>query len=481
MKKRVFSCVLAMCILCLLLAGCKATPDSGTVAAESRNGAVRVLSVYNSFDVIFVESDSGKIRSDFGSFSSRDLAVYGSGSAFGVGDVGKETDTFVTNRHVVENNASYVFSWSSVLAELMVTDSQYYEQLNTLRQENPNVVPYGMSELSSVYLLLDDYAMREGKIDYDRVMQCKIVYRANAYEPDLAVLQTEGVVPGRVAMPLLPADEKPESGDKVYALGYPGTTDQFNPTIAASVERVTITEGIVSLHSQFVDDNDTMVDIVQHTATINHGNSGGPLIDERGVVVGVNTYGWGQSDKTGDDSAIGSIEIYYVRDRLDDLKISYDVYKESSSALTIILIVVAVVVVVAVAVVALLLLNNKKKKTSVSPEQAAKAGSRPSVLSMAEQHKGAKAELGADQLLIGRDSVTCKIVFREGTPGVSTRHCSVSWDPATGDFLLTDLRSTYGTYLANGQKLMPGVEYRLKSGDSFYLGERGNMLRVEAE
>lgn len=53
------------------------------------------------------------------------------------------------------------------------------------------------------------------------------------------------------------------------------------------------------------------------------------------------------------------------------------------------------------------------------------------------------------------------------------------WDGRTGEFLLTDLKSTYGTFLATGQKLTPGVACRLKAGDTFYLGEQSNALRVE--
>ena len=103
----------------------------------------------------------------------------------------------------------------------------------------------------------------------------------------------------------------------------------------------------------------------------------------------------------------------------------------------------------------------------------------PSVRSLSEQHGGMRVAITGAQLLIGRDKATCQIVFRDGTPGVSTRHCSVSYDRATGEFVLTDLRSTYGTYLVNGTKLVAGMAYRLKSGDSFYLGDRANMMRVE--
>lgn len=98
---------------------------------------------------------------------------------------------------------------------------------------------------------------------------------------------------------------------------------------------------------------------------------------------------------------------------------------------------------------------------------------------MSTQHGGMSYPVGTMPILIGRDASHCTITYREGTPGVSGRHCSVSWNPGTEEFLITDLRSTYGTFLANGQKLEPNVPYHCRSGESFYVGENMNMLRVE--
>jgi len=55
--------------------------------------------------------------------------------------------------------------------------------------------------------------------------------------------------------------------------------------------RNTVTAGVVSaLHRDLVGDGGTsMHDLIQTDAAINHGNSGGPLIDMDGRVVGINT------------------------------------------------------------------------------------------------------------------------------------------------------------------------------------------------
>ena len=114
-----------------------------------------------------------------------------------------------------------------------------------------------------------------------------------------------------------------------------------------------------------------------------------------------------------------------------------------------------------------------------SPIKKTEAVHTPSVRSLAVQHHGKTVTVTEKPLLIGRDPSACQIVFDEATPGVSGRHCQLTYDKATNEFLLTDLRSSYGTFLANGQKLDAGVAYHMKAGDSFYLGEQANSMRVE--
>jgi S1-C subfamily serine protease len=51
----------------------------------------------------------------------------------------------------------------------------------------------------------------------------------------------------------------------------------------------TVTAGVVSAIHRQLDDGDTAVqDLIQTDAAINHGNSGGPLLDLNGNVIGIN-------------------------------------------------------------------------------------------------------------------------------------------------------------------------------------------------
>jgi len=94
---------------------------------------------------------------------------------------------------------------------------------------------------------------------------------------DLAVLHVNA--PASLLAPLRLGDSRTlEVGDSVVALGSPFGLEG------------TMTSGIVSaLHRQMTAPNNfTITDSIQTDAAINHGNSGGPLVDLGGRVIGVN-------------------------------------------------------------------------------------------------------------------------------------------------------------------------------------------------
>ena len=96
---------------------------------------------------------------------------------------------------------------------------------------------------------------------------------------DLAVLHVPGL--RRPVMTLL--DGVPDKGASVFALGFPGAADR-----GSLVVDPTLTTGIIS--RVFIGPWRS-VDLgqIQHSAPVNPGNSGGPLLDACGQVVGINT------------------------------------------------------------------------------------------------------------------------------------------------------------------------------------------------
>lgn len=82
-----------------------------------------------------------------------------------------------------------------------------------------------------------------------------------------------------------------EPGDAVFAVGFPGIADRFirRRNDPAAFEPV-ITNGIVGkLFDSFWFRSRELVQQIQHSAAINGGNSGGPLVNSCGTVVGLNT------------------------------------------------------------------------------------------------------------------------------------------------------------------------------------------------
>jgi putative serine protease PepD len=105
---------------------------------------------------------------------------------------------------------------------------------------------------------------------------------------DLAVLKVDA--PSSVLYPLALADSsKVQVGDNVVAIGAPFGLAE------------TVTAGIVSaLHRQMTSPNQFAIDdSIQTDAAINHGNSGGPLLDSQAHVIGVNAQI--ESDSGGSD------------------------------------------------------------------------------------------------------------------------------------------------------------------------------------
>lgn len=94
---------------------------------------------------------------------------------------------------------------------------------------------------------------------------------------DIAILKVDGQVP---AVAALGNSDNLNSGETVIAIGSP-LGDLKN----------TVTVGVVSATGRSLDTGDgyQLTDMIQTDAAINHGNSGGPLVNLAGEVIGINT------------------------------------------------------------------------------------------------------------------------------------------------------------------------------------------------
>ena len=89
----------------------------------------------------------------------------------------------------------------------------------------------------------------------------------------------------------------PAQGDQIIAIGHPFGL------------KYTATQGIISNTSHIQDD----INYIQHDAALNPGNSGGPLVDKAGSVIGVNTF------VMRDGNSIGfSLPVHYLASSIQE-------------------------------------------------------------------------------------------------------------------------------------------------------------------
>src|SRR4029079_2253152 len=126
---------------------------------------------------------------------------------------------------------------------------------------------------------------------------------------DLAVLKVDNV--DNLTVARLGDSDKLYVGEEVIAAGAPLGL------------RSTVTQGIISARHRPVplsgdgSDTETVIDGVQTDASINHGNSGGPLINMNSEAIGINTAGNSLSDSA---SGLGfAIPVNEVKDVVDAL------------------------------------------------------------------------------------------------------------------------------------------------------------------
>lgn len=419
MKKRIFALVLA-CVLCL--SGLTLTAYAAPVGGASQMLEKAKDSVVSIWVVGY--DPSGR------------AVTYGTGSGFAVGKAGKDSDVFLTNWHVITIGGNFP------------TD---YVKIWILKENCPILSNYEPDPYNSI--------------------ECRVMKTTSGY-PDYAIIKMQKFEPGYKALPLLPV-EKVTKGTTVYALGFPYVVE------ASSVEQfggsnLTATNGIISRLGQLNWAGNT--NTIFHTATISRGNSGGPLVTDDGAVIGINTYGFGE---TAVDYSC-AIYIDYAMEGLDELGIEYTVYSKTWM-------IVAGVAATVLAVAAVVVIVCVRKKKAEEAERDRKKREKDIQDSIEKEKREKEEKLRIQNLLskyrlvsadgkfyalsypvtvIGRDT-SCQVRLPGETKGVSHRHCQLSFQG--DDLILTDLGSTYGTFIHEKQ-VPTGTKVKLHTGSYFCLG-----------
>jgi hypothetical protein len=117
----------------------------------------------------------------------------------------------------------------------------------------------------------------------------------------------------------------------------------------------------------------------------------------------------------------------------------------------------------------------------LTPQTAGVTGTRAALHGVAGQYAGKSFSLDAGPSVLGRDQRAANLVFAPENGSISKRHCMVSWDAPRKMFVVQDLGSTNGTFLATGERLTPGQSRDLPVGTRFYIGDLRNQFEVRME
>ena len=398
------------------------------VAAMVVFTALMLIFVYprNNMPKSYTEAKDGVvfILSDFSG-----EGYYSTGSGFAIGENGKPVQYIVTNCHVVFDDDG---------------------------NKADSVTVY-FSAAANRYMIAQIYR-------YDRAK-------------DIAVLRLPETTDEVRPLKICKSSDNDLSGT-FYALGYPARATAGTDFERYDKTEIVTTSGMISRKTMIDEEDVYMLDL-----QMTHGNSGGPLVNSKGQVVGINTF---SITSTSGEEANYAVCIDELTRLIDVNEVPYTLSTDSNVKGIIVIAVTALVdIILAVLVLASVLGNKKHPKavknsmesndshmsktvaaSEIAPTVAVNANAL-FVTGVAGEYKGRELELDK-KLVFGRDSKRCNVVLPVDAEGVSGLHCELS--EKGGKLYLKDLGSTYGTFVNNGLKVDAGTAVELSAGDVFYLG-----------
>lgn len=263
--KRIISLIAVLCMVFTMNLTAFATADSNPAVAEARNGVIQVR--------VYYIDDTG-----------REWPLQ-NGSGFLLGTASGAT-TLITNYHVVTFDESERNALNAYFADLGV-------DVNFHNANDVNV---------------------EVRVAVKRDVEIVATYVNGSEKTDFAILELAQPIYDRKPLVVRGSAELTAT-QQVYALGFPAVQSWVEDDSVYTTQDVTVTGGIINKLHQIND-----INYVSHSAKTSDGNSGGPLVDSTGAVVGVNTIGYGEYVP----DSFGSIAIDEVTSILDALGIAYE-------------------------------------------------------------------------------------------------------------------------------------------------------------
>ncbi len=418
---------------------------------------------------------------------------------------------------VVKNATGDVLGWS---AGFVIGVEEPYEYVITnWRTVNPE--KYELNRVE-VFILVPP----------DDMVPARVFHQLEDSDIAILKLDPEHLLYGFVPLELGSRDLA-ETGEAVYALGFPDidpdpdndNDDNDNDQFRAShfLNKVSL-KGILTEITTWGE-----VDVYKTNAAVGSGNSGGPLINEKGQVLGINSHAMLEEAEIN-----GAVQVDYLVDFLDRRNIPFvsaddavfeDNNDEEEEETDILLIVgIGAGSLVLVAIILIMVMGGRKrrkppvKKPAVpkdvavpqAPKQPAesppapwdrtkavpglkdrrkeeapgiqpgKKETKPFLKGIAGSFAGKTTEFFEGQIVIGRDPRLAQLIYPQNNTDISRKHCTIRFDEKTYKFILED-HSSNGTFLSSNQRLEAGKQYYINAGDRFYLAKPMEVFEVNLE
>ncbi len=342
--------------------------DTRTLATVNKPGVVLVYTTWtatmklyeftldSSFEEAITEEilarvSTGEIASDEASIMSayiqlftqhmKDYAVFTgnvdtkevSASGIGTGFIVTPDGYLVTNAHVVQEDEETLYRYFAISNLQDQADTDVTSLVEEMRRQGYNMP---QDEIDALYSAYYDLLTQSFEIsDLQSSFQCflgNVTPGSNVSvkgvkmdlrkigEPapgkDIAILKIDQ---NNLPTVTLGDDTTIQTGDQIYAMGYPALATVYAPVdIDQALQEPTLTQGIVSAKKQMSGG----WSIIQMDAAIHGGNSGGPLFNSAGEVIGINTFGMVEESGASADGMNFAVPISIAKQFLNEINVT---------------------------------------------------------------------------------------------------------------------------------------------------------------
>lgn len=336
-------------------------------------------------------------------------------------------------------------------------------------------------------------------------VKATVIWKSEA--KDLAVLSVEKNPGGH---PVTFATRSTlDERDKVIVAGYPGAAMRSDRDFG----RVSFAEGIVSKFTE-LDSTAGTIRHIQITAPVNPGNSGGPLFNEYGQVVGINVQksltavlvvdpsspqGIRQERVPLGEGVAWAILSDELLVELERLRLPFTATRSKPNAFVtefgrqpVLFTLIALTMGIGLLAIGLLstrrgrvvvkdVVSRGRSAVTQQVHSPAKAKTNPVLRGVSGPYANATMPMDDKPIAIGRDANICQLVMPADATDIGRRHCTVRWDKSIEMFILEDCWTANGTFLATGERVDTAKPQLIKPGERFYLANRGCLFEVALE